>query len=103
MIGGAKQTGDAHGAIHDELTDFLPRANEPALQHVVPEPDRKVKVIEKVGKTGANRVRHNAFVSLGQGFDRMDRHRVVDPECGVIDAFIRIIYFLHRFIAELIP
>src|SRR5258707_7170849 len=103
MIGGAKQTGDTHRAIYDELTDFLSRANEPALQHVVPEPDRKVKVIEKVGKTGANRGRHNAFVSIGQRFDRMDRERVVEAEGGVIHAFIRIIYFLHRFVAELVP
>src|SRR5260370_37892420 len=103
MIGGAKQTADAHRAIHDELTDFLSRADEPALQHVVPEADRKVKVIEKVGKTGANRGRHDAFVSVGQGFDSMDRHRVVEPECGVMDAFIRIVYSLHRVTAELIP
>ncbi len=103
MIGDAKQTANADRAIHQELTCFLARTNKPALQHVVPEPDGKVDVIEKVRETGSNRVRHNVFVSASYRLDRVDRQRVVEPECGVIEAFPRVVDFLNWFVGELIP
>jgi hypothetical protein len=72
------------------------------LQHVVPEPDREVEVIEKVRETGADGVWHNLFISPSQRFDSVDRERIVEPERGVIDPLKRIIHFLDWFIGELV-
>ena len=103
MIGDAKQAADTDRAIYKELTCFLSGTNKPALQHVVPEPDRTVEVIEKVRQTGADLLRHNVFVSVRYRLDSMDRKRVIQPECGVIEPFPRIVDFLNRFVGELIP
>ena len=77
MIGDAKQAANTDRAIHKELAGFLSRTNNPTLQDVVPEPDRKVEVIEKVRQTGADLLRHNVFVSVRYRLDRVDGKRVV--------------------------
>jgi hypothetical protein len=102
MIGDAKQTTNTDRTIYKELTRFLSRTNNPTLQHVVPEPDRKVEVVEKVRQTGADFLWHNVFVSVRYRLDRVDRERVVQPECGVIKTLPRIVDFLNRFVGEFI-
>jgi len=103
MVGDAKQTTNSNRTIYKELAGFLSRTNNPTLQHVVPEPDRKIEVIEKVRQTGADFLRHKVFVSVRYRLDRVDRKRVVQPECGVIKTLPRIVDFLNRFVSELIP